>query len=185
MDRQGAGPGRGEGYLSSVEQLKVETEAATKLNLGSGLCLDSSLVVQFRGTKKTSMCLFQPTLRLLPPRLYPIAASSHPFSLARAYRSYPFVDTLSLCPFFFIYLHSVVSSSGRRTFPSGIRALTLSLSLSLSSSSGAITPSSLKRLTRVLWRFQLHIDKSPCQLFRQFCLQSLQNYLIKIILVKQ
>lgn len=34
-----------QGYLSSVEQLKVETEAATKLNLGSGLCLDSSLVV--------------------------------------------------------------------------------------------------------------------------------------------
>lgn len=34
-----------EGYLSSVEQPKVEMEAATKLNLGSGLCLDSSLVV--------------------------------------------------------------------------------------------------------------------------------------------
>lgn len=37
--------GEEDGYLSSVEQLKVETEAATKLNLGSGLCLDSSLVV--------------------------------------------------------------------------------------------------------------------------------------------
>lgn len=36
---------RVEGYLSSVEQAKVEMEAATKLNLGSGLCLDSSLVV--------------------------------------------------------------------------------------------------------------------------------------------
>lgn len=47
-ERTKVGEGEGglvEGYLSSVEQPKVEMEAATKLNLGSGLCLDSSLVV--------------------------------------------------------------------------------------------------------------------------------------------
>lgn len=44
-ERTKVGEGVVEGYLSSVEQPKVEMEAATKLNLGSGLCLDSSLVV--------------------------------------------------------------------------------------------------------------------------------------------
>lgn len=102
-------------------------------------------------------------------------------SLSRACTDPTLSRTLFLCPFFFIYLHPVVSSSGRRTYPSGIRALALSLSLFLQRR--AITPSSLKRLTRVLRHFQLYIDGSPFRLFRQFCLSSLENYLIEITLV--
>lgn len=114
------------------------------------------------------MCLFQPTLRPLPPRLYPIAAPSRSLSLslsllpsvslfrARACGSYPLVDTLS--PSLFLHLPSLCRFFLRTAVPfrhTCARSFSLSRSVTLLLQQEAITPSSLKRLTRVPQRFQL------------------------------
>lgn len=106
-----------------------------------------------------------------PPSTVPHRGFVAPFlSLSRACMDPTLSWTLFLCPFFFIYLHPVVSSSlvDVRTLPAYVHSLFPSLFLFFQR--GAITPSSLKRLTRVLQRFQLCIDRSPFRLFRQFCL---------------
>lgn len=93
---------------------------------------------------------YLPPLPLPPPHdCTPSRAPSHPLSRARVV-SYPLPGhsfSLSL----FLHLPSPLSllPAGRR-FPSGIRVLApRSLPISLPSQRRAITPSSLKRLTRV------------------------------------